>query len=234
MNTANETPIPADTASLRQTMVDCQLRTFDVTDHAVLTRMAQVPREAFLPDTLLPLAYSDRAIEIESDGARRQLLAPMVLARLLQAAAIKSGDRILSIGGGSGYGAAIAAGLGAQVIALEETAHMAALAQASCERAGAANVTSRSGPLSAGVLGDAPFDVILIEGAFESKPDALLGQLAQDGRLLAIERLGGAAEAGAGRAVCYRKNDGITGCSLLFSCAGNVLPGFAAVRAFSF
>ncbi|MGE3645219.1 MAG: protein-L-isoaspartate O-methyltransferase [Beijerinckiaceae bacterium] len=223
--------VSLESAQLRQTMVDCQLRTFDVTNHAVLARMAEVPREMFLPEAARAIAYSDRAIAVRGDSSERRLLPPMVLARLLQAAAIAPGDKVLCVGGGGGYGAAVAAGLGASAVALENDAGFSALASAGYAALGLANARAASGDLAAGLPGEAPFDVIVMEGAFEQEPQALLGQLAEGGRLLALWKTQ-AAEAC--RAVRYEKFNGVIGSQELFGCGGRVLPGFEAAKAFSF
>ncbi len=234
MNSANETNEAHNFASLRQTMVDCQLRTFDVTDHQVLAAMAAVPREAFLPASLLPLAYSDSAIGIEAGGVRRRLLQPMVLARLVQAAGIKAGEKVLCVGGGSGYGAAVVSHLAGEVVALEESSDFAAMAQSGFQQAGVGNATAKTGNLSAGAAAAAPFDVILLEGASEVEPSALLDQLSATGCLVMIDKPVSGPHAGACRAVCYRKQSGVMGCTVLFNCAADVLPGFEAAREFSF
>lgn len=220
-----------DFAQLRQTMVDCQLRTFDVTDHAVLARMAGVPREMFLPQDLIPVAYSDKACTIAGGGKQRQLLAPMVLARMLQGAAITSRDTVLCVGGGSGYGAAIVAGLAGRVLALECEAEFTAAAAANFGRLGLANARAVTGPLAEGYSSGAPFDVIMVEGAVEKSPAALLLMLGGRGRLVTIEKKPGEA---AGRAVRFEKSAGVTGSQPLFSCNGRVLPGFEAVGGFRF
>ncbi|MBI1981303.1 MAG: protein-L-isoaspartate O-methyltransferase, partial [Methylocystis sp.] len=107
------------TATLRHTMVERQLRPYDVTDVPLLERFLSVPRELFLPDSLAPLAYSDLAVTVKSAGGRkRSLLPPLVLARMLQAAEIKATDKALDIGG-AGYSAALLSGLAEKVVALE-------------------------------------------------------------------------------------------------------------------
>ncbi len=220
-----------DFAQLRQTMVDCQLRTFDVTDHSVLGRMAEVPREMFLPVEMVPVAYSDKACTISAGGKSRQLLAPMVLARMLQAAAITPLDNVLCVGGGSGYGAAVVAGLAGRVVALECEAEFTAKASENFGRLGLSNVRAVTGPLGEGNTAGAPFDVIVLEGAIERAPSSLLLMLGAHGRLITIEKKAGEA---AGRAVRYDRSGGVTGSQRLFNCNGRVLPGFEAVGGFRF
>ena len=112
--------MPPDYAALRRTMVERQVRTFDVTDKAVIARMFEVPREKFLPESLATLAYSDVALDLPtSGGPPRRLLAPLVFARMLQASKVGPQDRVLDIGGATGYSAAVLAGLALSVVALE-------------------------------------------------------------------------------------------------------------------
>jgi protein-L-isoaspartate(D-aspartate) O-methyltransferase len=185
----------------RQHMVDGQLRSCDVTDQAVLAAFATIPRESFVAAGFTSLAYLDR--EAPALGASgRMLLAPMVLARLVQAANIQPGQKALDVAGGSGYSAAVLASLGADVVVLEsdEGAVAAAKSQLNNEK----SVQIVTGDLSKGVASGG-FDVILVNGAFERSPDILLGQLASGGRLVGIdasfstmkavliERIGGAA-----------------------------------------
>lgn len=234
MNTPSQSDRGFATAELRQTMVDCQLRTFDVTDHGVLARMADVPRELFLPENLISVAYSDKAIELTAGSTRRRLLAPMVLARMLQGADITDDANVLCIGGGSGYGAAIVAGLAKRVIALESDGSFSNMAEAGLLTLDISNVQAITGNLVAGYASAGPFDVIIIEGAVETTPSNLLGQLAEGGCLVCIEAQAGAAQAGAGRAVRYQKSAGAMGRQYLFSCAAATLPEFARAAEFSF
>lgn len=111
----------SDFAALRRTMVDCQIRTFDVTDHAVIARFLEVPREKFVPIELRELAYSDIALKIRAakpGGEARVLLPPMILARLVQGADVKPEDKVLDIASGTGYSTAILAELAKEVVTL--------------------------------------------------------------------------------------------------------------------
>lgn len=220
-----------DFAQLRRTMVDCQLRTFDVTDHGILERMTAIPREAFLAESQAVVAYSDKAVVLEMPGVTRRLLPPMVLARLLQAADIEPTDKVLTIGGGSGYGAAIAAGLAESVVALENEGTLSERAAACFAALGIDNARSVTGALDGGQATVSPFDVIVVEGAFEREPKELLLQLAIGGRLVGIERSAGDV---AGRAVRFDRSAGAIGKQVLFSCSAQVLPGLAAESVFTF
>jgi protein-L-isoaspartate(D-aspartate) O-methyltransferase len=220
-----------DFAQARRAMVDCQLRTFDVFDIPVLAAMEAVPRERFVPAGREGLAYIDQDIPVADaiEGAeRRFMLKPMVLGRLLQALEIEPGAKALDVAGGLGYSAAVLARLGLEVTALEATA---AAAQAASERlaaVGVSGVETVAGPLAQGYPAAAPYDVILINGLVETRPQALLEQLAEGGRLACIERRGKA-----GRAVVYVRSDAFSS-RALFDAGAPVLEAFKAEAGFVF
>lgn len=171
-----------DYAQARRMMVDCQLRTFDVNDIAVLDAFDDVPRETYVPKGREPFAYIDQTLHIEEGGANRCMPAPMVLARMVQALKIRPGVAALDVATGYGYAAAVMAHLGARVTALEPVPGLAAGARA---RLGtAAQVVE--GPIEAGAPEQSPFDAILISGRIEVRPQALLEQLKDDGRLVCV------------------------------------------------
>lgn len=216
---------------LRQMMVDCQIRTFDVTDQRVLSRMLDVPRDIFVPSNLSALAYSDAAFSI-GDKGERALLTPMILARLLQEAEIGPQDRILDVAGGNGYTAALVAGLGASVVALEDISEFSAQTRKNSAALGLDNISAVTGPLKEGVSAQAPFDVIIINGVVADGLDLLLAQLAPHGRLLTLM-----SDAHMGRAVKAVRYDNFgTGCSQrwLFNASGSALRAFAKKPAFRF
>ena len=160
-------PSPAEWAVRRLHMVESQLRPCDVTDLALLTAFNDTPRETYVDPKALATAYLDR--EAPSSGVPpRMLLAPAVLARLLQAAKIRPGEKALDVAGGSGYSAAIMTALGAKVHSLDKEPSAAAAG---------------------------PFDVILINGVFERSPDEFVDRLSDGGRLLGIEAISGAPKA---------------------------------------
>lgn len=229
---ATETkPDFAAAAALRRTMVERQLRPFDVHDVPVLTRFLDVPREIFLPAPLVPLAYSDLAMTVKGNEAR-WLAPPLVLARLLQEADIRPEHRVLDVAGGTGFPAALLFGLAAHVTALECDEELAAQTRANLAAVGADAVTVVTGPLEAGAPDDAPFDVILVHGAVEAGLDALFAQLAPNGRLLAYKR----PEPAEGvKAVRFERCDGkAAGERILFDAAAPVLKAFAKAPAFVF
>lgn len=171
-----------DYAQARRLMVDCQLRTFDVNDNAVLDAFDSVARERFVPPGREDFAYIDQTLTFALDGGDvRAMPAPMVLARMIQALKIRPGSRALDVATGFGYGAAILRRLGAEVVALESSANLAATAR---ERLGE-TVEVVQGALTAPAKG-APFDAILVEGRVETRPQALLDQLRDEGRLVCV------------------------------------------------
>ena len=213
-------------ATRRLAMVNSQLRTGDVVDQEVLSAFLETPRERFVAPAFVELAYLDRDAPALGSKSRR-LLAPLVLARMLQAAAVMAGDRALDVGGGSGYGAAILAAMGANVVALESDLGAAEAARQALS--GQANMTVVHGPLDSGAKSLGPFDLIVVEGAFEVPPDALLSLLADGGRLVGIDATMGASQA----ALYERRGEGISR-RALFETVAPTLDGFQARMSFTF
>jgi protein-L-isoaspartate(D-aspartate) O-methyltransferase len=207
-------------------MIEGQIRPSEVTDSAVIAAFEAIPREEFVPPSLKGVAYLDEDIEV-SPG--RYLLAPMILARLVQALAITAGDNVLDIGGASGYSAAIVSKLGASVTALEEDKKLADRAAALLKSLGADNVTVVCGSPAAGHKAKTPYNAILINGMFDDLPVELEHQMAEGGRLAGVKNLGGV-----GKAVLYVKAGGVTGCRELFDAAVPPLPGFQKAAGFQF
>jgi protein-L-isoaspartate(D-aspartate) O-methyltransferase len=172
-----------DVEQARYYMVEQQIRPWNVEDAAVLELFSQVKREDFVQLAHKSLAFADTALPLPGG---QQMLAPRIQARLLQDAAVKSTDKVLEIGTGSGYTAALLAKLAQRVISLEINAEVADLARANLHRAGIHNVEVRQTDGSQGAAADAPFDVILLGGSVAEIPQALLSQLKLGGRLVAI------------------------------------------------
>ena len=213
-----------DTVAARRMMVDCQVRTADVTDPDLIAAMLAVPRERFAPATVAEQAYVDNDLPL---GGGRALLKPMVLAKLIQAARVRSTDHVLDIGCGTGYSSAVLARLAGSVVALEEDQALAQ--QAKQALAGIEEIVSATGPLIAGWAAAAPYDVILLNGSTEVVPETLGRQLKPDGRLVAVF-----GPAFAGNAMVYRQiEDHLVG-RPIFDAAARVLPGFVAAPGFVF
>jgi protein-L-isoaspartate(D-aspartate) O-methyltransferase len=213
-----------DFAAARRNMVDCQVRTQDVTDLRIIDAFLQVPRERFVPADKRGLAYLDYEVPLGEGPKARRLLKPMVLAKLIQAAGVRATDRVLDIAGGTGYSAAVWARLAGDVVAVEEDAAMAKQAQKNLGSA----VTVTVAALTAGAEASAPYDIILINGACELVPPSLLNQLKDGGRLLCV--MG----ATPGKATLYLRGASEVSDRALFDASAPSLPGFARAPAFVF
>jgi protein-L-isoaspartate(D-aspartate) O-methyltransferase len=205
-------------------MVNSQLRTGGIVDKIVLAAFLEVPRQRFVASEHESLAYLDR--ELPARGAKfRRLLTPMVLARMLQAVTVAAGDRALDVGGGSGYGAAILAAMGAKVILLESDAGAAEAAKAELHN----HVNVIAGPLDSGAAALGPFDLIVVEGALGVFPERLIGLLADPGRLVGID-----ASSALSQAAVYEKNGGGISRRVLFETKADLLDGFRPEVNFAF
>jgi len=211
-----------DFTGLRRNMVDCQLRTYDITDRAVLAAADIVPREAFVPGPLQHLAYLDQSIALPGTG--RALMTPMVIARMIQVLDLQSGETALEYGGGSGYGAALMARMGGKVTLWEPDAAARGFAETALKSAGASDVA-----ITATQPASESFDVILVSGACETSPEALFPLLRAEGRLIVVEGIGRSA-----RVKLYRKSTDIVAGRPVFDAAAPVLAEFRRPEAFVF
>jgi protein-L-isoaspartate(D-aspartate) O-methyltransferase len=214
-----------DFALQRTAMVDSQLRTVGVNDPAVLEAIAATPRERFMPAGRAALAYADGPVVLVPG---RTMIEPMIIGLLLTYLRVMPGERMLIIGAGTGYSAAVSAVLTPQVIAVEADPALAAFARAAL--ADTPGVTVVEGPLVAGAVEHGPYDIILIDGAVELLPPALLSQLFDGGRIGAvIYGADGVASATVGRVV-----GGHFGGNTIIETGGPVLPGFERAKSFVF
>ena len=215
-----------DFALQRLNMVESQVRPSDVTDRRILRAMREVPRERFAPAATRQLAYMDEALRI-ADG--RYLLAPRVLAKMVQLAELEAGAIVLDIGGGTGYSAAVLARIAQTVVALEQDAALAQLATAAFADLAIDNVAVVTGPHGVGMAAEGPFDAILLNGRVDEVPRGLLDQLKDGGRLIAIHGSGPH-----GRVVVHQRQGMAFDQRPAFDAGTPLLPGFERAAAFVF
>jgi protein-L-isoaspartate(D-aspartate) O-methyltransferase len=216
-----------DFAKARRNMVESQLRPNRVTDPAIVAAMGTVPRERFVPETLADVAYIDEDLPL---GGDRYLMEPMVFGRLLQEAMPGADDAALLVGCGTGYAAAVLARLCSAIFALESDSGTAAKAQALLSNLGADNVVVVEGPLEKGWADEAPYDLVLFDGAVAEVPPAIIDQLGENGRIAAVISDGD----GPGRATLLQRRGGFVSRRTLFDANTPVLPGFIKSAGFVF
>lgn len=212
-------------AARRTMMVDTQIRPSDVTKFPIIDAMLSVPREDFVPTDKIEAAYVGDNVSL---GGTRVVLEPRTLAKMLDALDVHSDELVMDVASGLGYSSAVIAKMAAAVVAVEEDEAMAEDAQAALARAGADNVIQHIGPLAEGAAAHGPYDVIVLEGAVEHLPDAILTQLKEGGRIAALFADG---ELGVVR-IGY-KIDGEMNWRFAFNAGAPVLPGFERHRAFT-
>ncbi|MDQ3561284.1 MAG: protein-L-isoaspartate O-methyltransferase [Pseudomonadota bacterium] len=218
-----------DFATLRQRMVDNQIRPSDVTDRELIRAFLSAPREIFVGPAERPFSYSDRALKLPASGGDRRMIDPVQLARLVQALRLGPQSKAMVIGCGTGYSAAIMARLAGTVIAVEEDEALAAFADARLRELGLGNARVVRARLVEGCAEEAPYDAILIDGAVEFVPDALMAQLKPDGRLAVIER-----QERISRAMLYERVGPERARWPQFETWAALLPGFERKREFVF
>jgi protein-L-isoaspartate(D-aspartate) O-methyltransferase len=229
----------------RQKMVDGQVRPSDVTDSRIIDAMLAVPREAFVPLGQQAMAYLDIDLDVSAGlsktglsktgpsetglSEKRYLIKPVVTAKMLQAAEIRDTDNVLVVGCATGYSAAIVAKLAAKVTATEGDASLAAKAKDVLAGLGFANVTVRAAPAAEGDAANAPYDVIMLNGATEVAPAGLYRQLKDGGRLVGVFAM-----MQPQRATLVTHSHADFGTRALFDAAVPVLPGLGRLPAFIF
>ena len=206
---------------MRRAMVASQLRTTGVSDARVVSAMGDLPRERFVPADKARIAYAELAVPI---GEGRALNPPMVTGRLLTEAQVVPGDRALIIGAATGYTAALLDKLGAAVVAVEENDDLLAAGKMAFPGA-----TWVKGALAGGSKKGAPYSLVVLDGAVEEIPQALIDQLADGGRLV-----GAVIEDGVTRLVSGVRAGRSFGVKAFVDADTARLPGFARPVAFSF
>jgi len=215
-------------ATARRNMVDSQILPNRVIDERVIAAFEELPREQFLPASRAGLAYADESILIEDD---RYLMQPMILARLLEILDVRETDVALCIGSASGYAVAVLAHLVDTVVAVESNHAMREKAESTLSGLGIDNIAIVEGELSKGHPSQAPFDVILIDGAVDEVPSALAEQLADGGRLVAVEMPAGQT---VGRGVIVTRYGQSINKREVFDASEPLLPGFEKEAEFAF
>jgi protein-L-isoaspartate(D-aspartate) O-methyltransferase len=216
-----------DYAAARRNMVESQIRTNKVTDAALLDAFESIPRELFVPERLRGIAYVDEDIALANG---RFVMEPMILARLLQAARPEPDDIALDIGCATGYATAILSRLVATVVALEGEAALATEANRTLGELEIDNAVVVESPLTEGYPKQAPYNVIVLNGAVAEIPPAISDQLADGGRLVTVVK----GDAGMGRARLMQRSGGVVSSRILFDAGLPMLPGFAVEPGFVF
>ncbi len=215
-----------DYATARQNMVESQIRPNKVTDPELIDALRSLPRELFVPKAVRGIAYVDEDIAVAPD---RFLMEPMVLARLLQEAAVAATDMVLDVGCCTGYSTAVLARLANAVVGLEADPALAAQASDRLSELDIDNAVIVEGALEAGYPRQAPYDLILLGGRAERIPSEFIEQLAEGGRLVGV-----VGDAGMGRACVLTKRRGATSRREIFDAAVRPLPGFERRKGFVF
>jgi protein-L-isoaspartate(D-aspartate) O-methyltransferase len=219
----------SDTSVQRLNMVESQVRPSDVVDRRIIRAMSEVARETFTVPAFADLAYMDEALPVnEAHGAaRRKILPARTFAKMVQALDLEADARVLDVGCATGYSTAILARLAKHVVGLDTDPALVARARELLR--GVSNVEFVAGDLTGGWAQGAPYDALLVNGALEVMPEALLRQLKPKGVAVAI--LGAGA---AGRATVWTRNGDVFSARDLFNAGAAVLPGFAAPARFVF
>lgn len=216
-----------DYAAARLNMVEGQLRTNGITDPALLDAYLSVPRERFVPEPLRGVAYVDEDVPL---GNGRYLMEPLVLARLIMLAEVGAEARVLCVGSGMGYDAAIIARLVRSVVALESEPTLAAEARRLVGELGQSKASVVEGALEQGHAAGAPYDAILFGGSISAVPDAIARQLGKSGRITAVVRSDGRVP----QVTVMTRVGEVLSRRPVFDAATPALPGFASQPAFVF
>ncbi|WP_042252437.1 protein-L-isoaspartate O-methyltransferase [Paracoccus sp. PAMC 22219] len=214
----------SDFAARRTTMVDTQVRPSDVTKFPVIDAMLTIPREEFVPANRRSVAYSGENLDI---GHGRVLLEPRTLAKMVDGLDIQPDELVLDLACGYGYSAAVMARMAEAVVAIEDDAELATEAEQRLSQAGIDNVAVLHAPLTEGAPKQGPYDVILIEGAVQDIPAAIVAQLREGGRIAALFT-----EGALGVARIGTRQNGQLSWRYSFNAKAPMLPGFGLQRGF--
>jgi protein-L-isoaspartate(D-aspartate) O-methyltransferase len=214
-----------DFAARRTMMVDTQIRPSDVTKFPIIEAMLTVERENFVPSDKIEAAYVGENVDL---GNGRVVLEPRTLAKLLDALDIQSDELVLDLGCGLGYSSAIISRIAETVVAVEEREDLSDDAQAALSAAGADNVALHIGAIRDGAAQHGPYDVVVLQGAVEHVPEAIIDQLKDGGRIGAL-LLDGAL----GTVKIGYKIDGKINWRFAFNAGAPVLPGFEQPKTFA-
>lgn len=217
----------SDYALARRNMVDGQIKTNRVVNPRIIEAMLDVPRELFVPRASRGFAYVDEDIAV---GNGRYLVEPMVLARMLESAAIRPDDVVLDVGCATGYSTALLARLANTVVALESDGELVRTATEVLTTQGIDNAVVMEGPLTRGYPEQAPYQVIVINGSVPVEPTTLTDQLGDGGRLVAVLSKSGHM----GQAALYQRFGDVVSHRALFDAASPLLPGFEPPETFEF
>jgi len=214
-----------DFTARRTMMVDTQIRPSDVTKFPIIEAMLSVPREEFVPADKIDSAYVEENVDL---GGSRVVLEPRTLAKMLDALDIQADELVLDLGCGLGYSSAVMARMAEAVVAVEDDEARADEAQAALSRAGADNVAVHVGALAEGAANHGPYDVVVLQGAAEHLPEAIIDQVKEGGRIAAL-----LVEGALGTVKIGYKIDGVMSWRFAFNAGAPVLPGFERHQAFT-
>ena len=217
-----------DAATQRLNMLESQVRPSDVTDRRIMRAMGALPRERFVPADQRSLAYMDGPVPLGAGRSARKLMDARTFAKMAQLADIPDGGAVLEIGAGTGYGVAVLASFAKKVFGVESDAGLVAQGAALLKDLKIENAHMRQGPLPAGLASEGPFDAIIVSGAVPEVPAALLDQLKDGGRLVAV-----VADGVAGKATVFVRSGKTFVDRDGFDANAQALPGFERPKAFA-
>lgn len=216
----------------RNHMIDGQLEPNDVRDERIIAAMGTTPRDRFVPELYAENAYVDACLPLNE---KRWMMSPTVVARLLEACMLSGDEKVLVIGGGTGYTAMLIAQLGCDVVMVEEQRELADYARRILSELKCDKVNVVTGALLAGELTRAPYDVIVVDGAVQRVPRRILKQLSDNGRLVTVQNvtLRPGSAIGLGHAIRMTRRDEAYDTEELFDASVALLEGFDKEKEFA-